>query len=149
MKHFLIHLRSNAVMKSKYISFLLILAVLLGQFALPISSFACGNQAKKQTAMKKDHSCCKKMTTQSEEKTESDCCKNHSSKKENKEDGCGGQCNDSSCSCPSANLCFSLPITLETPFSIGFIASEKSKFYYKETYFSTGFLSIWLPPVIG
>ena len=98
---------------------------MLGFFLTPTLTYACGKPAEKT-----EKACCKKETSQTEKK---DCCKSHSQKDKN-DDCCGGKCKNPSCHCPTA------------PHNI-FLG--KVTIAYTETYISSGFRSIWLPPKIG
>ena len=74
-----------------------------------------------------------------------DCCQKSESENENND--CEGKCGDPSCHCP---------INCSYP-ALPFIASysgnkkigTKAGFYYQETYNSSGFFCIWLPPKIS
>ncbi len=121
---------------TRQISILLIL--MLGFFLTPTLTYACGKPAEKT-----EKACCKKETSQTEKK---DCCKSHSQKDKN-DDCCGGKCKNPSCHCPTAPLTIALPFVTEMKYHNIFL--EKVTIAYTETYISSGFRSIWLPPKIG
>lgn len=121
---------------TRQISILLI--VMLGFFLTPTLTYACGKSAEKT-----EKSCCKNETSKSEKK---DCCKSHSQNDKN-DDGCGGKCKNPSCHCPTTPPTIALPFVSKEKQNILFI--EKQNIPYTETYISSGFLSIWLPPKIG
>jgi hypothetical protein len=52
-----------------------------------------------------------------------------------------------SCHCPTAPLTIALPFVTEMKYHNIFL--EKVTIAYTETYISSGFRSIWLPPKIG
>lgn len=59
---------------------------------------------------------------------------------------CKGKCGNPSCHCPTNNTNFTTPY-----FSLPQlrIILSKPNFSYHDTFFPSGFLSIWLPPKIG
>ena len=94
---------------------------MLGFFLTPTLTYACGKSAEKT-----EKSCCKNETSKSDKK---DCYKNPS------------------CHCPTAPLTIALPFVTEMKYHNIFL--EKVTIAYTETYISSGFRSIWLPPKIG
>jgi hypothetical protein len=114
---------------------ILITMLMLG-FFLPTLSYACGTKTEK--------SCWKKETTSKTEKK--DCCKNKQSK--DKDNSCGGKCGHSNCT--TSTLTFSLISFYEIEFNNNNFdfSIEKPKFYHSETFISSGFSSVWLPPKI-
>ncbi|MBA3283786.1 MAG: hypothetical protein H0U27_01830 [Nitrosopumilus sp.] len=104
----------------------------------PILSYACGTMSENM-----EKSCCKTETAQADKK---DCCNNSHSNKNN-DDGCGGDCKDPSCHCPSINISIVLPFFSELACKDYFV--EKQNFFEIETYISSGFHSIWLLPKIS
>ncbi len=116
---------------------LFIIILTFGCLLIPTGSYACGSNDKK--------SCCKTETTSIPEKKDC-CCKKPSKEKEN---GCGGKCGHSKCT-TSLTINLSIISSLEIEWNKNFdFAKEKSKFYDFDTKLSSGFYSIWLPPVIG
>ena len=114
----------------------IIIIILTLGFFLPTSSYACGTKTEK--------ACCKKETSSKTEKK--DCCNNKDSKGKNK--SCGGKCGHSNCT--STSITFSIIATNEILFknnNLGF-STQKPKFYPSETFISSGFSSVWLPPKI-
>ena len=103
---------------------------------LPTSSYACGSKTQK--------SCCKKELLSKDEKK--DCCNNKDSKGKNK--SCGGKCGNYNCT--NTSITFSIIASNEIFFKNNSIAfsTQKPKFYLTETFISSGFSSVWLPPEI-
>ncbi len=116
---------------------IIIIILTLGFFLSPTLSYACGTKTEK--------SCCKKETTSKTEKK--DCCKNKQSKDEDK--SCGGKCGHSNCT-SSISINFSIISSYEINFKNNNFdfSTEKPKFYHSETFISSGFTSVWLPPKI-
>jgi hypothetical protein len=118
-------------------NFYLILIVTVCFFLTPTLTFACGNNLEK--------SCCK--TEKNTSACKMKCCQ----KTENqKEKPCGGKCGHSNCT-TTTSVNFSLISNFEIEFlnnNFDF-SSEKQKFHQPETPISSGFTSIWLPPVIA
>ena len=116
----------------------ILLIVLLGFFLIPTQTFACG-----QSTEKIEKSCCEKETSKSDDK---DCCKENSHK-DASDDGCEGKCKDASCHCPSISISIALPFLSDwkNPTFFG----KKHTILYLDTYISSGYLSIWLPPKIS
>ena len=119
---------------------ILLIILTLGLFATPTLTYACETKSTKT-----ETSSCKKDKSDKTEKK--DCCKNHQSKNSKNEDGCGGKCKHLSCSCPVAHYAFNLPFSTELKTKTCFTESKKVKSYYNETYLSSGFYSIWTPPI--
>ena len=111
---------------------------MLGFFLTPTLTYACGKSAEKT-----EKPCCKKETSQTEKK---DCCKNHSDNDKNN-DGCGGKCKNPFCHCPTAPLTIAVHFVTETKNHN--ILLEKLSIAYTQSYVSSGFRSIWLPPKIS
>lgn len=126
-----------------------LLIVTLGFFLMPTLTFACGTNAEKScrgvssgkkrpSAKTQKKDCCKKGT----------CTAHHHSKGKN-HDGCDGNCNDSSCHCSPTHFSVTLPSSVEMKPKYFHFFTEKQTFYDKETYLSSGFCSVWLPPKIS
>ena len=115
---------------------ILIIILTLVILTVPTLSYACGTKTEK--------SCCKKKTISKTEKK--DCCKNKQSK--NQDDSCGGKCGHSNCTASTVN--FSLISFYEIEFKNNnfYFSTDKSNFYHSETFISSGFTSVWLPPKI-
>ncbi len=116
---------------------MLIIILTLGYFLLPTMSYACGTKSEK--------SCCKKEISSKTEKK--DCCKNKQSK--DQDNSCGGKCGHSNCTA-STSVNFSIISFYEIEFNNNNFdfSTEKQKFYHSETFISSGFTSVWLPPKI-
>jgi hypothetical protein len=109
--------------------------MILGLF-LPSAAYACGSASQK--------SCCEKKTSSKEQKK--DCCKNKQSQEKN--NSCGGKCGHSNCTSSTAS--FNLISINEINFKNNNLdfSPEKSKFFHSETFISSGFSTVWLPPKI-
>jgi hypothetical protein len=89
----------------------------------------CNNKSDKASLQKKD--CC--------DTEKGQCGKNGK--------GCNGKCGNPACHCPTNSTNFTIPL-FDGFLGIKIIVS-KPNFYYQDTYYSSGFLSIWQPPKIG
>ncbi len=107
---------------------------------------------------KQGYACSKKTNTiekvicskQSLNKTENNnCCQIGSCQKNKYHSNCKGVCGHSSCKCSTTISSSSLLIAFELVLGQHFIEIEENKFGYSQAYYSSGFLSIWLPPKIG
>ncbi|MGJ7029557.1 ABC-type nickel/cobalt efflux system permease component RcnA [Niabella hirudinis] len=117
----------------------------LGLFAIPKESYSCS----KSKAIKTAHPTCEKKQVQTTEKKS--CCKTETCKKNVNHEGhnCNGGCNHSSCQCSTSTTSVSLPFSVELSAKDLFASSEKKKFSFMKACYSSGFLSIWLPPKIS
>jgi hypothetical protein len=123
------------MIKKNYIKTILIL---IGLFFLPNAIFACGNNSKMD--------CCKKEISTKYDKKECWC----TTKSDKKSKNCGGKCGHSNCTTTSS-ICLSILTNNELFFvnnQFDFSAKEFN-FFAPKSIISKGFLSIWLPPVIG
>lgn len=118
-------------MKKKFHIFIIILT--LGLFLLPTVNYACGIKIEKD--------CCKKEYSSKTEKKE--CCNKSQSNKK-----CDGQCGHSNCTNTTIN--YSLISLNEIDFKNNNFdfSTKKEKFYHSQTFISSGFTSVWLPPKI-
>ncbi|MEC4005589.1 hypothetical protein OX283_013040 [Flavobacterium sp. SUN052] len=116
---------------------ILIILVTFGFFLLPSVTYACGTKSQNE--------CCK--TVSSSKKENKDCCNSkHSNDKKN--NSCGGKCGHSNCT--TSSVSFSVIPFYEVQFknnALDFF-TEKSKFYHSETFITSGFTTVWLPPKI-
>ncbi len=110
--------------------------ILIFGFFLPTSTYACGTKTEK--------ACCKKETLSKTEKK--DCCNDKHSK--NKENSCGGKCGHSNCTSSTVNFSIISFYEIEFKNNNFDFSVEKSKSYHSETFISSGFTSVWLPPKI-
>lgn len=112
-----------------------------GFFGAPSYSLACGKQS---CGHEQSYCIISKM-----DKTKKVCCcnKNRSNSKKNIR-GCGGNCNEPMCQCPSIQLLFTIQNVLEFKSNLIPNNTSKQKFNHNETRLTSGFLSIWLPPKI-
>ena len=122
--------------------YILLIIFILGSFAKPSMTYACG-----MSAAKTEKSCCKKKNAELNKKN--DCCKNDKTSSHKNDDGCSGKCKNPSCKCPLVHFSYILTFFTEVKTKPFFAESERSKFYDKKTYISSGFYSIWTPPNIG
>jgi hypothetical protein len=121
---------------------ILLIITFLGCLTMPIKSYSCGTKSKKT-----EHSCCIKEKPEKSKKDIS--CGKHKITGQKEDNSCGGNCDNSKCSCPSTLTSlilsnFLVPVNIKT-----FNTREKGKSYYNETYHSFGFGYIWTPPNIG
>ncbi|PKB15870.1 hypothetical protein [Flavobacterium sp. 5] len=121
-------------MKKRLHIFIIILT--LGFFLLPALTYACGTKSEKD--------CCKKEVSSKSEKKE--CSKNNHSK--DKSDNCGGKCGHTNCTTSSVNFSIISFSEIEFKDNNFDFSDEKSKFYDSETFITSGFTSVWLPPKI-
>ena len=117
----------------------IVLFTLLGFFLMPTMTYACGTTKE----LKSEKSCNKKEKSSAEN---TDCCEKGQGEKHEK--NCEGKCKNPSCHCPTSN-CYTFTMPFFIQFSQTKIIESKSKFYYQEMYYSSKFLSIWLPPKIS
>lgn len=118
----------------------ILLIVMLGFFLTPTLTYACGKKTEKT-----EKSCCEKSPSQTGDTKE--CCKKSHSQNDKNDDGCNGQCGNSSCYCPTINITIAFPVFSELRHSVFY--TEKLSFFFTETYISSGFHSIWQPPKIS
>lgn len=111
--------------------------ILTSFFLTPVQSYACGTKSEKTltTFNKQSNS----------EVAKKDCCEKGQCGKNGKD--CNGKCGDSDCHCPTNHTTFTIPFFAQH--SRTKIILSKSKFFYQEAHYASGFLSIWLPPNIG
>jgi hypothetical protein len=125
---------------NKNIGHILILCLVL--FLVPTLSFAC---TKKN--IKKDETLGYKCQT----RTFSDkfCCQPGFCKKDRDHNDCNGKCKHNSCRCGTVISLTGLPVMSDLKIKNHFIEEKKLKFSFSQTYYSSGFSSIWQPPKIG
>lgn len=109
-----------------------------GFFLTPSETYAC---SKKSDPI--EQSCSKDIDSKSEKKH---CCNKEGSANSD-DDGCNGKCGNPACHCPTNFTSFTVPFFAQL--SQVKVMLSKSNYYYQEAYYSSGFLSIWLPPKIG
>ncbi|WP_091525515.1 hypothetical protein [Paenimyroides ummariense] len=93
--------------------------------------------------------CCSKKASESTGRK--CCCKTNKFKKDKSISECGGKCNDSSCKCSTGtSLSLSaVPTRIYFTTKAAFADTKTQKFDFKNTYYSSGYFSIWQPPKIG
>jgi hypothetical protein len=116
--------------------FHLLILVLFVFLLMPSNTFACGSKTEK--------SCCKKEISSKAEKK--DCCKNKQSNEQ--DNSCGGKCGHSNCTTSTVNFSIISFYEIEFKNNNFDFSTEKPKFYHSETFISSGFTSVWLPPKI-
>lgn len=118
--------------------FYIALIILIGFIIIPTNTYAWETKSEKI-----ENTCTKQSDTEKEKKN---CC--NPEKKQCGKHGkdCGGDCSNADYHCPTNCLNFILPFF--DGFSEIKIIVNKSNFFYQDTYNSSGFLSIWLPPKI-
>jgi hypothetical protein len=110
----------------------------LGFFLNPTDTYACSKSSEK-AEIPKTETCDGEYDSETKK-----CCASGHSEKDS--EGCNGKCSEHACHCTSNS---SIPPLLTNPqFSVGLKWSE-SIFYYQRTNYTSGFLSVWLPPKIG
>ena len=129
----------NIVLQKFYI---LLIITFLGCLTTPMKSYACGTKSKNA-----EKSCCLK--DMPEKSNKKDCCNNRKDSQQKEDNSCGGNCDNSKCSCPSTLTSLVLSNFLITVNINSFTIREKLKSLYNETYHSSGFSYIWTPPNIG
>lgn len=130
----IVYLRLLDMQKFALMAFL----ISLGFFLNPSDTYACGKSSEKAESPKTE-------TCDSEYDSETKkCCANGHSEKDS--EGCNGQCSDHACHCPSNSP---IPLLLTNAQFSGGLKWSESIFYYQRTNYSSGFLSVWLPPKIG
>jgi hypothetical protein len=108
----------------------------------PKNGYACGTNSKKT-----DKSCC--IQDKSNNSKKNNCCESHKMTRESKDKSCGGNCNNPKCTCPTSFALFALQDRAELIREIRFSEINRLKSYYNETYSSSGFGYIWIPPNIA
>ncbi len=130
----------------KNIFHIVVLIFVFGVLVTPSHILACEKRGSNS-----ELACCKKSKVSDTNKK--DCCANKQGVKkhctQNPKDNSkkdSDDCDQNSCSCAPTSLSFTLPSTfyLENKAFNPSKVTEKSS--YTETYVSSGFLSIWLPP---
>mgnify|MGYP007002410068 FL=1 len=119
--------------------FYIALLTLIGFFLTPTDTYACGSKSENI-----ENTCTKQSNTETEKK---DCCDTEKGQCGKHGKDCDGKCGNPACHCPTN--CTNFTITFFDGFSGITIIVNKPNFYYQDTYYSSGFLSIWQPPKIG
>ncbi len=125
---------------SKHINWIFFLC--LGFFLVPSISYACA----KKTANSEQKSCPKDQSAKAEHKSS---CKDKSCKKCKDGHNCDGNCKHGSCGCSASSSSVSLTIPLDLKVTNPFAEIKKQKIAFKQTYYSSGYSSIWQPPKIS
>ena len=121
---------------------ILLIITFLGCLTTPMKSYACGTKSKNA-----EKSCCLK--DMPEKSNKKDCCNNRKVTQQKEDNSCGGNCDNSKCSCPSTLTSLVLSNFLVRVDLYTFLMRNKVNSLYKETYHSSGFNYIWTPPNIG
>jgi len=108
---------------------------------MPRKSYACSKNSTKT----EQSSWSKKKTKKAEHKKN---CQDKSCEK-CKSEHCGGSCTHNSCKCGASISSLNIPPTIEIKVENHLPVKKKQKFGFKETYYSSSFLSIWMPPKIS
>lgn len=125
---------------NKYISVVIFLG--LGLLLVPSISYACA----KKMVQHKQASCSK---DNSKNEGQKDCCNTDSGKTDGHQKDCKDNCNHSSCRCSTASSSSGLTTPDEFYAASHFTETKRQKFGFREIYYSSGYLSIWLPPKIS
>jgi hypothetical protein len=115
------------------------LLTLIGFFLTPTDIYACGS--KSETV---ENTCSNQSQTEQEKK---DCCDTEKGQCGKHGKDCDGKCGNPDCHCPTSHTNFTIPFLIK--FSGIKLILNKPIFYYQDSFYSSGFLSIWLPPKIG
>lgn len=118
--------------------FYIALFTLIGFVLTPTDTYACGSKSSETELSNKKND---KASLQ-----KSDCCDKEKGQCGKHGKDCDGNCGNPACHCPTNCTNFTIPFFAQL--SQAKVILNKSNFYYQETYFSSGFLSIWLPPKI-
>lgn len=119
--------------------FHIIFFTLIGIIQTPTDTYACGSKSNETelSNIKSDKASLQK----------NDCCGNEKGQCGKHGKDCDGKCGNPDCHCPTNCTNFTIPFFAQIS-QVKLILS-KPNFYYQETYYSSVFLSIWLPPKIG
>ncbi|QOI98869.1 MAG: hypothetical protein HRU69_08365 [Flammeovirgaceae bacterium] len=112
---------------------------LTGFLLTPPDTYACGSKSENL-----ENTCTKKSDTQKGKKS---CCDTDNVQCNNHGRDCDGKCGNPNCHCPANHTYFTIPYFVK--FSGFKLIPHKPNFYYQDSFYSSGFLSIWLPPKIG
>ncbi|MEX0995841.1 MAG: hypothetical protein WDZ45_02185 [Flavobacteriaceae bacterium] len=112
---------------------------LVGFIMTPTVTYACSSKSN-ETEISSNNS-------NKESLQKNDSCNKEKGQCGEHEKDCDGKCGNSNCHCPSSSISFTIPFFAQL--SQTKIILSKPKFYYQETYYSSGFTSIWLPPKIS
>jgi hypothetical protein len=115
------------------------LFTLFGFILTPTDTYACESKSEKV-----ENTCSKKSDSETEKKG---CCDTDKGQCGKHGKDCEGNCGNPACHCPTNCTNFSIPL-FDAFLRIKIIVS-KPNFYYQDTYYSSGFLTIWQPPKIG
>ncbi len=119
-----------------------VLTLLLGFFLTPMQSMACGDNS-----ISTEKSCCK--SSKKDKSKKKSCCNKHTSNSDKDSKGCDGKCGNSSCHCTNFCQQFAVPFFVTFKPKYFPILSKQKLFSKNDNYYSSGFLSIWLPPKIS
>jgi hypothetical protein len=86
---------------------------------------------------------CKKDNT--EKSIKKNCCKTNSCEVEKYSKKCDGKC---ACECSTSNPSLNLLLPVSLNYHIPFKIAEQKQFALNQANYSSGFLSVWLPPKI-
>ncbi|MBS4042017.1 MAG: hypothetical protein KGZ81_15625 [Flavobacteriales bacterium] len=115
------------------------LITLIGFFLTPTDIYACGSKSENI-----ENNCSKQTDTKAVKKG---CCDTEKGRCSKHGKDCDGKCGNPNCHCPSNHTNFTIPFLVK--FSGIKLIPNKPNFYYQDSFYSSGFLSIWLPPKIG
>ncbi len=115
------------------------LFTVIGFFLTPEQSYACGTKSNKI-----ETSSTKQPDSGIEKK---DCCDKEKGQCGKNGKDCDGKCGNPACHCPTNCINFTIPFFAQ--YSPIKVMLSKPIFYYQETCYSPGLLSIWLPPKIS
>ena len=115
------------------------LLTLIGFLLTPTDIYACGSKSENI-----ENNCSKQSDTEAEKK---ECCDTEKGQCNKHGKDCDGKCGNSNCHCPTNHTNFTIPFLIK--FSGIKLILNMPNFYYQDSFYSSGFISIWLPPKIG
>ena len=134
-------IHSFAALKTWYKHIVLLVIFGLGVFLIPGFTYACSKKA--MTA--EQPSCSMK---QDKTPLDKDFKKAKSCEKGDNQNDCSKECRHGSCSCSITSSPFSVLSPTEILTNL-FSEVTRQKFAFNKTHYSSGFLTIWLPPKIS
>lgn len=119
----------------------MMLIITLGFFSIPKQTMACSDHP---TSSENTQNSCPK--EKSHINKEHECCKTHSCKKE--KGHCTGQCSNKGCTSSTNHFAVGEVILADLESKNFFAKISNTKFNFKESYYTSAYFSIWLPPKI-
>jgi hypothetical protein len=123
------------MLRKKYI----LLLAMFGFFMITNIAFACHSEPQKES--------CQKELSTTFQKTA--CCEKDKNTKDKKHQGCSGACKTILCNHSYISIGFPVVSYSSLNPDALIVSSKKQNYYYSETFLSSDFRSIWLPPKIS